>query len=79
MLERSIADEDYRALTAFFHEVGAHLRAHGRILLNFGTTGDELYLTELIQRAGLTREELRRTEGVKDGVSVAYFVLRLTR
>ena len=78
MLERGIADEDYRSLTAFFEQVGEHLTAAGRILLSFGTTGDIDYLHHLIAMHGFRAEELRRVEGEKDGFPVAYFAYRLT-
>jgi release factor glutamine methyltransferase len=77
--ERGTADENYDALTAFFRDVDDHLAPGGRILLNFGTTGDIDYVSHLIAEARLHAEELRRVEGKKDGLSVAYVAYRLTR
>jgi release factor glutamine methyltransferase len=76
--ERATADENYRALTAFFREVNGYLAPGGRILLNFGTTGDVDYLRHVIAEARLDVDELRRIEGEKDGLHVAYFAYRLT-
>lgn len=76
--ERGTADENYEALTRFFDEVGGRLQLRGRVLLGFGTTGDIDYLHELVDRAGLTTEELRRVEGERDGFPVAYVAYRLT-
>jgi release factor glutamine methyltransferase len=76
--ELGTADENYRALTRFFAEVGEYLTPTGRIILSFGTTGDIDYVQQLIDRAALDVEELRNTEGEKDGWPVAYFVYRLT-
>jgi release factor glutamine methyltransferase len=78
MWERGTTDENYAGLTAFFDLVRDHLTQSGRVLLNFGTTGDADYLHHLISRAGLSIDELRRVEGEKDGLSVAYFAYRLT-
>ena len=54
------------------------LSAEARVLIAFGTTGDIDYLHHLIAQSGLQREELRRIEGEKDGLAVAYFAYRLT-
>jgi release factor glutamine methyltransferase len=76
--ERSTADADYGALTRFFAEVGERLLPGGRVLLSFGTTGDIDYLHELVDRAALAIDELRRIEGERDGFPVAYVAYRLT-
>ena len=76
--ERGTADEDYGALTSFFRDVKGYLAPEGRILLNFGTTGDIDYLRHLISQHGFDVEELRKVEGEKDGLAVAYFAYRLT-
>jgi release factor glutamine methyltransferase len=76
--ERGTADENYDALRRFFSEVGPFLSRGGRIILSFGTTGDIDYLHHLIDRAGFDTETLRKVEGEKDGLAVAYFAYRLT-
>ena len=76
MFERGTADESYRTLTAFFDQASNHLEPGGRIMLSFGTTGDIDYLRHLITKSGLWREQLRRVEGEKDGLAVAYFAYR---
>lgn len=78
LYERATADENYETLTSFFQQVKAHLAGSGRILLSFGTTGDIDYLQELVAQAGLKTEELRKVEGEKDGLTVAYLVYRFT-
>ncbi len=78
LFERATADENYLGLASFFRQTKGFLAPGGRILLFFGTSGDVEYLGVLIRRAGLQSEELERVEGEKDGVPVAYFVLRLT-
>jgi release factor glutamine methyltransferase len=78
MRERGIADENYATLTAFFQQARKHLADDGRILLSFGTSGDLAYLKHLIGQTKFQTEELRKTEIVKDGFPVAYFVYRLT-
>jgi release factor glutamine methyltransferase len=79
MAERATADEDYRALTTFFEQVGAHLAPEGRILVFFGTSGDVDHLRHLTGAAGLACEELRTLTGEKDGEPVTYWTFRLTR
>ena len=79
MQERGMADENYESLTAFFTEVTDYLTAQGRVLIAFGTTGEIDYLHHLIAQSGLNGEEVRRVEGEKDGLPVAYFAYRLTR
>ena len=76
--ERATADEGYETLTRFFAEAAGHLAPGGRILLSFGNTGDIDYLHELIHRHGFRCEELRRVEGERDGVALAYVAYRLT-
>lgn len=78
MAERGMADENYQALTAFFDQAAGRLMPGGRILLSFGTTGDIDYLHHLIERGRYESRELRRVEGEKDGVEVAYVAYRLT-
>jgi release factor glutamine methyltransferase len=77
--ERNTTDEDYRTLTAFFHDVQRYLSPGGRILLFFGTSGDADYLYKLIGEAGLDAEKLRIRNVEKDGLEVDYFTLQLTR
>ncbi len=78
LYERATADENCETLTSLFQQVKAYLTGSGRILLSFGTTGDIDYLHELVAQAGLKTEELRKVEGEKDGLTVAYLVYRFT-
>lgn len=78
LLELSHADENYRALTRFMREVRGRLRPGGRILLNFGTSGDIDYLYHLIEETGLTKEVLGTDEVVAEDMTVTYYVFRLT-
>lgn len=77
MRERATADENYETLTSFFERVPGYLLPGGRILLSFGTSGDIEYLRHLMSKSGMAAEELRKVEGVKDDLPVAYFVYRL--
>lgn len=78
LLELSHTDENYLALTRFMDEVRQRLRPGGRILLNFGTSGDIDYLYHLIDKADLTKEVLATDELVTDDLTVTYYVFRLT-
>jgi release factor glutamine methyltransferase len=78
LLELSHTDDNYRALTRFMGEVRHRLRPGGRILLNFGTSGDIDYLYHLIDKAHLKKEVLATDEVVTDDLTVTYYVFRLT-
>ena len=78
LLELSHTDENYQALTRFMHEVSQRLRPGGRVLLNFGTSGDIDYLYHLIEDAHLKKDVLATDELVTDDLTVTYYVFRLT-
>jgi len=78
LLEVSTADENYRALTKFIKEAKGRLRPGGRILLNFGTSGDIDYLYTLIDRAGFKKEVFPTGEATRDGLTAYYYTIRLT-
>jgi release factor glutamine methyltransferase len=77
LLERSHADADYRTLTRFMAEAPGRLRIGGRIVMNFGTSGDLAYLHELIGRSGLVADESRYGESTKFGYTAVYYVITL--
>lgn len=78
LFELSTADEGYRALTSFMHQVRSRLRPGGRVIMNFGTSGDIDYLYHLIEESGLRTEVLATEEVVADDMVVTYYVFRLT-
>lgn len=78
LFELSTADEGYRALTSFMHQVKDRLRPGGRLLMNFGTSGDIDYLYHLIEQSRLRTEVLATEEVVADDLVVTYYVFRLT-
>jgi release factor glutamine methyltransferase len=77
-LERSHTDADYRTLTKFIAEAPDRLRADGRIIMNFGSSGDIGYLRELIANAELASEDTRYGEATKIGYAAEYFVIKLS-
>ncbi|MCH7585530.1 MAG: hypothetical protein IH941_10330 [Acidobacteria bacterium] len=79
LVEAAIADENYQGLTRFMAQARAHLRSNGRILVNFGTSGDLDYLLALIDRNGFKKDVVSELELVKEGWTVSYYVFRLTR
>jgi release factor glutamine methyltransferase len=79
LLEASIADENYGALTRFLEQVPRYLNPGGRVLLFFGTSGDMDYVTGRIEQSGFTRETVATRDLVKDGLTVTYSTQRLTR
>jgi release factor glutamine methyltransferase len=78
LLERAFADENYASLTRFMREVTSRLRAGGRVLIFFGTTGDLRYLHHLIDESPLHCETIASRDLTKDGRTVTYCTLRLT-
>ncbi|HEX3629825.1 MAG TPA: methyltransferase [Candidatus Dormibacteraeota bacterium] len=78
LLEISHTDQNYGALRRFMGEVPERLRPRGRVLINFGTSGDIDYLYHLIDQAGLKNEVLASDEVVSEHLTVTYYVFRLT-
>jgi release factor glutamine methyltransferase len=78
LLEMGTADENYKGLTRFMAQAKDRLRNGGRILLNFGTSGDIDYLYNLIERAGLHKEVIPYGEATRDGMTAHYCWIRLT-
>lgn len=79
LLERSHTDADYRTLTRFVAEAPGRLRVGGRIVMNFGTSGDLDYLRELIERSGLVADQTRYGEATRFGYTAEYYVIRLSK
>lgn len=74
LLEAAIADEGYRALTRFLAEARIHLNDGGRILVNFGTSGDVDYLISLIERNGFKKGVVSELELATDDWTVHCYV-----
>jgi release factor glutamine methyltransferase len=79
LLERSHTDADYRTLTSFMQKAPRRLRDQGRIIMNFGTSGDLTYLRELIEASGLASEETPYGEATKIGYTAQYYWFRLSK
>lgn len=78
LLELASADENYRALTAFFRGARAHLTPAGRMLIFFGTSGDLAYLRWLAREQGFGLRVVAQQELVKDGWRVDYYTFLMT-
>jgi len=78
VLERAITDDTYDALRRFFAGVRDHLRADGQVLLFFGSSGDVVYLDELMTTSSLSHEVVAERELHVRGEDTRYFVTRLT-
>ncbi len=79
LLEASMTDENYGALTRFLTRADRHLADGGRILMFFGTSGDLDYLHRVADEAGFVREVLSSRDLVKPELTVTYHALRLSR
>jgi release factor glutamine methyltransferase len=73
-----MADENYRALTAFFVEARAHLAPDGGMLVFFGTSGDLGYLRRLIDTHGFSAEVAAHDDLEREGWMVDYYTFRVT-
>ncbi len=78
LLEAAMTDENYAAMTGFFTAARDHLTDHGRMIINFGTSGDIAYLESLMDGQGFEREVVDERRLTRDDWTVDYFVFRLT-
>jgi release factor glutamine methyltransferase len=76
--EVAIADKDYEGVGRFFAGIRDRLRPGGRVLLFFGTSGDQNYVLRLAAGAGMAVETVASRELERDGITVAYSTFRLT-
>ncbi|HEY4419841.1 MAG TPA: class I SAM-dependent methyltransferase [Pseudonocardia sp.] len=79
MLECAMADEGYAAVGRFFSGIDARLRPDGRVLLFFGTSGDQDHVLGLATAAGLRAEVVASRDLTLRGVAVTYSTFRLVR
>jgi release factor glutamine methyltransferase len=77
MTEVAIADECYQGVERFFVGIRERLRPGGRVLLFFGTSGDQDHVLGLAAGAGLTVETVAARELARDGIVVTYSTFRL--
>lgn len=76
-LEAAITDKNYEGLIRFMKEAPKRLRPKGRILLFFGSSGDQAFLEHLIKQSGLSKTIVGERVLEKDKVCVRYCVYRL--
>jgi release factor glutamine methyltransferase len=76
--EMASTDENYRAMTAFFHGARDHLTAGGRMLIFFGTSGDIDYLRSLADGNGFRTEIVGENSAERDEVVTRYYTFRMT-
>lgn len=77
LIESAMADENYRAMTAFFQQARQHLTPDGRMLIFFGTSGDLGHLRGLMTKAGLSSDVVAHDELTREGCQVDYFTFRV--
>jgi release factor glutamine methyltransferase len=77
-LEAAMTDENYRAMTTFFHEARQHLSPAGRMLIFFGTSGDIGYLEKVIATEGFHAEVIADQRLSRGDAQVEYFTFRVT-
>jgi release factor glutamine methyltransferase len=77
MTEAAVADEGYAGLGRFFAGVRERLRPGGRVLLFFGTSGDQDHVLGLATGAGLGVETMSTRELTRDGLTITYSTFRL--
>jgi len=79
LIEASMADENYAALTRFLTEAAGHLTPDGRILMFFGTSGDLDYLYRVADENGFVRETVSSKDFTQRGVTISNHAFRLRR
>lgn len=77
-VETAMADEGYEAMTRFFRQARDHLKASGRMLIFFGTSGDLEYLQGLMTEEGFTWDAIAHDDLIRDGWKVDYFTFRVS-
>jgi release factor glutamine methyltransferase len=77
MSEVAMSDEGYAGVGRFFAGIRERLRAGGRVLLFFGTSGDQDHVLRLAAGAGLAVETVATRELSRDGATVTYSTFRL--
>lgn len=78
MTEVAIADDGYEGVGRFFAGIRERLRPGGRVLLFFGTSGDQDHVLGLAAGAGLTVETVAARDLARDSITVTYSTFRLT-
>ncbi|TDC85020.1 methyltransferase [Actinomadura sp. 7K507] len=76
--ETATADQDYRAMTTFFHQARRYLRLTGRMLIFFGTSGDLGHLRRLADEQRFKTAVVAHDDLVKEGWRVDYYTFRMT-
>lgn len=77
--ERSVTDEGFRTLSAFFRNVGKHLEKNGRVMLFYGSEGDIKYLELLIGRNGFESKIIHREMIRVKSHGWMYYTYKLTQ
>jgi release factor glutamine methyltransferase len=75
--EAAITDEGYETIGRFLAGVPERLEPGGRVLMFFGTSGDQDHILGLAGRAGLHIETVASRELERDGVGVTYSTFRM--
>lgn len=78
MAEAATADEGYAGVGRFFAGIRERLRPGGRVLLFFGTSGDQDHVLGLARAAGFAVAVVESRELVRDGATIVYSTFRLT-
>ena len=76
--ELAVADENFRSMTLFFDQVRNYLDPGGRILMEYGDSGDLNYFLSLIERAKFKKTLMKERYIVRNGRDWGYYVWKLT-
>ena len=76
--ELAVADENFRSMTLFFDQVRNYLDPGGRILMEYGDSGDLNYFLSLIERAKFKKTLVKTRYIARDGRNWGYYVWKLT-
>ena len=76
--ELAVADENFRSMTLFFDQVRNYLKASGRILMEYGDSGDLNYFLSLIERSRFKKTLVKERYIARNDRDWGYYVWKLT-
>ncbi|MDA8143994.1 MAG: hypothetical protein M0T81_08435 [Thermoplasmatales archaeon] len=74
----SVADENFKSMTALFEIVKNHLTEKGRTLIFYGDSGGLNYFLSLMEKEQFKKELIRSRAILKDGRRWGYYAWKLT-
>ncbi|MEM0155502.1 MAG: hypothetical protein QW597_02725 [Thermoplasmataceae archaeon] len=74
----AVADENFRTMTLFFDQVKNYMKPKGRLLMEYGDSGDMDYFQSLIEKGGFQKTLMKKRYIIRNGRKWRYYVWKLT-